>query len=108
MIGAGPGELDKPCAHLARFRPFMFFIMTTLTTDEKTCQANARGQLAAIQASLSIFFPRRDAIVAWLTSFINRSTQKDFILGETESDDLAELKKYLRAHGVTVETVVAA
>lgn len=82
--------------------------MTTSPLDEKNCQAKARGLLAAIQASISVFFPRRDPIVAWLNSFISRSTQKGFILGETEADDLTELEKFLRKYGVRADAIIAA
>lgn len=74
--------------------------MNTSTTSERNGQAEASELLTVIQRSLTVFFPRRDEVVAWLNDFIRRSGRRGFILDETDSDNLTELEKFLRAYGV--------
>jgi hypothetical protein len=72
------------------------------TTDGKTNRAQAQVLQSEIQNAPSTLIPRREPILEWLKAFLIRSDRKDYVMGETEADDLTALDLFLRAYGVPV------
>ena len=78
------------------------------TTPETANQTQAKALLADIQGAPTTLIPRREPIVEWLNAFLLRSRQKDYVLGETEADDLIALDQFLRTYDVPVAGQIAA
>lgn len=70
--------------------------------EEKTHQTQARALLADIQDAPETIIPRREAIVDWLNAYLLRSNRKEYVMEQTDADDLIALKKFLRAYQVPV------
>ena len=76
--------------------------MKNYTADEKGAQTHAKALLADIQGAPSAFLPRRETLVDWLNAYLVRSDRRGYVVDPTETTDLAELEKFLRAHDVPV------
>ncbi len=79
-----------------------------LTFAGKTNQMQAQTLLADIEAAPSTALPRREAVVAWLNAFLARSNHKNYVMGETEADDLIALNKFLRTYDVPAASLSTA
>lgn len=78
---------------------------TVVATIQQT-QANAL--LADIHAVPTIAIPRRETIVAWLTSYLDRSSAPGYGMAVEDSDDLLAVDQFLRDNGVPVAVQAAA
>ena len=72
------------------------------TTQETSDSLKALALQSDIQNAPATLLPRREPILDWLKAFLSRASQKGYILGETEADDLNSLDAFLRAYGVPV------
>ncbi len=76
--------------------------------DGNRNQAQARSLLAALQDAPMTIVPRREPITAWLNAYLLRAGEKGYVMGETETDDLAALDQFLRTNDVPMATPAAA
>jgi hypothetical protein len=72
------------------------------TAEETTNQVHAKSLLADIQGAPDTVLPRREAITEWLNGYLLRSDRRDYVVDPIETNDLAELDKFLRSHEVPV------
>lgn len=63
---------------------------------------HARALRADILAAPSVWLPRREILLEWLETFLQRVARPSYELGETEAADLAALEKFLRKKMVPV------
>lgn len=64
--------------------------------------AHARALRADLLAAPSVWLPRREVILDWLSDLVRRATAPNYAFAATESDDLVELERYLRTNNVPV------
>jgi CO dehydrogenase/acetyl-CoA synthase beta subunit len=62
----------------------------------------ARALQADILASPTVWLPRRDILLEWLTGFLTRAAVTKYVPTETEVTDLVALAQFLRTRKVPV------
>lgn len=58
--------------------------------------AHARALQAEIASAPGVWLPRREDLLKWLETFLQRVEDPTYTLGESEAADLAAVEKYLR------------
>jgi hypothetical protein len=58
--------------------------------------SHAQTLLADIQAAPDVYLPRREILIEWLASFLQRAQLAGYRLGETEAADLNAVELLLR------------
>jgi hypothetical protein len=72
------------------------------TPEEATHSTQARALLHDIESAPVTAIPRRDTIIAWLETYLARTSQKGYITDDAEAKDLIALDHFLRTYAVPV------
>jgi hypothetical protein len=70
--------------------------------QNKEHATHARALQADIIAAPDVWLPRREALLGWLETFLQRVAAPNYDLGETEAADLVAMDEFLRTKLVPV------
>lgn len=72
------------------------------SAEETTHHTQAKALLNDIESAPVTAIPRRDTIVAWLETYLARTSRKGYVTDEAEAKDLIALDQFLRTCAVPV------
>jgi hypothetical protein len=76
--------------------------------EETTHHTQAKALLHDIASAPVTAIPRRDTIIAWLETYLARTSEKGHITSDAEANDLIALDQFLRTYAVPVAGETAA